>query len=277
MDCHDVFNAMRLKHTSLLRRIVETFLEKTALKNGDFLVTVSDREKQILGSMNFSLQKIAVAPNGVDTKSFSKPFNVQYIRNKYGLNGNRVVVFVGNLGYVPNQQALQIISKKIAPQVKQEVKDAKFLVVGKIRDQMTFPNVTFTGYVDNVAELLAVSDVGIAPLLEGSGTRLKILEYLSSGLPVVSTSVGAEGILAENGTNILLEDKIEKFPNHIVALLKDSQLCSDIGEAAKVLAENYDWKKITKELNDEYILYLQDYHSNSRQDERSALFKKGSA
>jgi polysaccharide biosynthesis protein PslH len=277
MDCHDVFNAMRLKHTSLLRRIAETFLEKTALKNGDFLVTVSDREKQILGSMNFSLRKIAVAPNGVDTKSFSKPFNVQHIKNKYGLNGNRVVVFVGNLGYVPNQQALLIISKTIAPQVKQEVKDAKFLVVGKIRAEMTLPNVTFTGYVDNVAELLAVSDVGIAPLLEGSGTRLKILEYLSSGLPVVSTSVGAEGILAKNGTNILLEDKIEKFPSHIIALLKDSELCSDMGEAAKELAENYDWKKITKDLNGKYVLFLQNYYANLRTGANNGSFKKVSA
>jgi len=277
MDCHDVFNALRLKHTNLLRRIVETVLEKTALKNGDFLVTVSDREKQILGSMNFSLKKIAVAPNGVDTAFFSKRFDLNHIRNKYGLKGTRVVVFVGHLGYVPNQQALAIISKTIAPKVKKEIKDAKFLVVGRIREEMNLPNVTFTGYVDNVAELLAVSDVGIAPLLEGSGTRLKILEYLSSGLPVVSTSVGAEGILAENGNNILLEDRIEKFPGHIIALLKDSELRSAMGEAAKVLAENYDWKKITKELNDQYVLFLNNYRTGARHDERNFSIKKDAA
>ena len=92
---------------------------------------------------------------------------------------------------------------------------------------------TFTGYLNNVADVLGVSGIGIAPLLEGAGTRLKILEYLSSGLPVVSTSVGAEGLQIENGRNIVIEDDIEQFPKHIIRLLKDNALSSAYGQSWK--------------------------------------------
>jgi glycosyltransferase involved in cell wall biosynthesis len=272
MDCHDVFAALRLKHV-FPRRIAETFLEKVALKNADFLVVVSKKEKQILGYLRFPWEKIVVAPNGVNLASFSKPADLDVIRKKYKLDDSRVIVFVGNLGYEPNRQAVELISKTIAPRVKQEFSDTKFLIVGKIRDKMDLPGVTFTGFVDNVADLLAVSDVGIAPLLEGSGTRLKILEYLSSGLPVISTSVGAEGLRAENGNNILIEDKIEKFGGHIIELLKDSEWSLAMGEAAKELAANYDWKKITKKLDYEYRSFLKKFRTNPEQTERTSIEK----
>ncbi len=169
---------------------------------------------------------------------------------------------MGHLGYVPNLQAVKLISTVIAPKVREKMGKVKFVVVGKLRKQINLPDLTFTGYVDNVAELLAVSDVGIAPLLEGAGTRLKILEYLSSGLPVVSTSVGAEGLLIENGRNIVIEDNIELFAPHIIQLLNNEELSSSISEAGKAAAANYDWKKITDKLDDEYQSFLSKYQAN---------------
>lgn len=263
IDCHDVFQALRLKHTGLVRRILETFLEKIALKNADLLITVSEKERDILLSMGFPSKKIIVAPNGVNTASFARPPDLQTIRSRYGFGDSRIVVFMGNLTYIPNQQAVKLISSIIAPKVRKEVNNAKFLVVGKNREEMKLRDITFTGYVDNVAEVLAISDVGIAPLLEGAGTRLKILEYLSTGLPVVSTSVGAEGLVIENGYNIIIEDNIEHFAYHIIQLLKNDTLSSSMGEAGKVAAANYDWKKITDKLHEDYSCFFSKMSSKS--------------
>jgi glycosyltransferase involved in cell wall biosynthesis len=85
--------------------------------------------------------------------------------------------------------------------------------------------------------------------------------------------VGAEGLRAENGNNILIEDKIEKFGGHIIELLKDSEWSLAMGEAAKELAANYDWKKITKKLDYEYRSFLKKFRTNSEQTERTSIEK----
>ena len=259
IDCHDVFQALRVKHTSLVRRILETFLEKIAFRNADLLLTVSEKEKELLISLGFPAQKIIVVPNGVNTELFSQRSDLQETRKEYGLDGSRTVVFVGNLAYEPNREAVRLISSMIAPKVREKVKAVKFLVVGKKRDEMNLPGITFTGFVYNIADLLAASDVGIAPLLQGSGTRLKILEYFSSGIPVVSTSVGAEGIVTENRQNIFIDDNLENFAEHIIQLLKDKALSSTMGEAGRAVAATYDWKKITRKLEDDYLFFISKY------------------
>jgi glycosyltransferase involved in cell wall biosynthesis len=234
-------------------------LEKIAFRNADLLLTVSEKEKELLISLGFPTQKIIVVPNGVNTEFFSRPSDLQEIRRRYGLDGSRIVVFVGNLAYMPNREAVKLISSIIAPKVREKVKAVKFLVIGKKRDEMNLPGITFTGFVDNIADLLAASDVGIAPLLQGSGTRLKILEYFSSGIPVVSTSVGAEGLVTENRQNIFIDDNLENFAEHIIQLLKDKALSSTMGEAGRAVAATYDWKKITRELEEDYLYFISKY------------------
>jgi glycosyltransferase involved in cell wall biosynthesis len=248
VDCHDVFQALRVKHTSTLRRIIETFLEKLAYRSADLLLTVSETEKEFLISNGFNEAKIQVVPNGVDTKLFERSSGQSDIRKKYGLEGYRIVVFVGNLAYIPNREAIQALSSIIVPKVLEEIKDVKFLVVGKMEDKMQLLGLVFTGFVDNVAEILSMSDVAVAPLFHGSGTRLKILEYLSCGLSVVSTSVGAEGLDVRNGYNIFVDDDLESFALHIVELLKNKELSIKMGNAGRALAMKYDWKHITNRL-----------------------------
>lgn len=248
VDCHDVFQALKVKQTSILRRILETFLEKLAYKSADLLLTVSETEKELLVSNGIKEAKILVVPNGVDTKFFKRSSEQSIIRKKYGLEGCRIVVFVGNLAYIPNREAVKALSSAIAPKVLEKIKAVKFLVVGKMQDKMQLPRLVFTGFVDNVAEILSMSDVAVAPLFHGSGTRLKILEYFSCSLPVVSTSVGAEGLEVRNGYNIFLDDDLESFAFHIVELLKNKELSIKMGNAGRALAMKYDWKHITNRL-----------------------------
>jgi glycosyltransferase involved in cell wall biosynthesis len=153
------------------------------------------------------------------------------------------------LDYPPNREAVNLLSSKIATRVLDQVKNVKFLVVGKTRDKLQLPGLTFTGFVDNVSDILCISDVAVAPLFQGSGTRLKILEYFSCGLPVVSTSVGAEGIDCKDGVNIFIEDDLERFASRIIELLGNKKLSSNIGKAGRELATTtYDWRNIAKEL-----------------------------
>jgi glycosyltransferase involved in cell wall biosynthesis len=249
VDCHDVFQALRVQHTSALRRMLETFLEKLVYKNADLLLVVSENEKKWLISAGFGKCKIEVVPNGVDTKFYAKSYEQNETRKKYGLEGFKTVIFVGNLDYLANREAIQVLSSVIAPIVHAKVKNVKFVVVGKSQAKMELPGLTFTGFVDNLSGLLNVSDVAVAPLFHGSGTRLKILEYLSSSLPVVSTSMGAEGLCVKDSVNIFIEDDLENFALRIIELLEDKNLAIAMGEAGRELAATtYDWKKITQKL-----------------------------
>lgn len=253
VDCHDTFQALKIKHTSIIRKILETFLEKMAYKYADVILTVSEREKELLMSYGIKQVGIEVIPNGVDTGAFNPLSAVEHVQSRYGLRNFHTVIFVGNMEYLPNQEAVEVIASEIAPKVQKEVSNTKFLIVGRTPAKMELSDLTFAGVVENVAELLAASDVAIAPLFHGSGTRLKILEYFSCSLPVVSTTVGVEGLEVENGVNVLIEDNMSEFAIEVTKLLKDRALSTRLGKAARELVVNrYDWKEIAKQLNTVY-------------------------
>jgi glycosyltransferase involved in cell wall biosynthesis len=249
IDCHDTFQALRDKNTNFVRKIFETSIEKIIYRFASVILVVSENEKQFLCSLGIAQDCIEVIPNGVDTKVFSQSQDTGKICLQYGLTGHRILVFVGNMEYLPNQEAVRLIALKIAPEVTKVVKNAKFLVIGRISG-LTYPNLIFTGTVDSVAPILAASEVGIAPLLHGSGTRLKILEYLSCGLPVVSTTVGAEGLNIQNGVHAIIEDDLNVFASKLTQLLNDKQLSARLGHSAREIAvDKYDCNKIASDLN----------------------------
>jgi glycosyltransferase involved in cell wall biosynthesis len=249
IDCHDTFQALRVENASLIRKIFETSIEKTIYRFASAILVVSEKEKLFLCSLGIDENCIKVIPNGVDTKAFSPSQLVEEIRSRYGLTGYHIVVFVGNMEYLPNREAVRLIALKIAPAVTKVAKNVKFLVIGRISG-ISYSNLTFTGAVDSVAPILAASEVAVAPLLHGSGTRLKILEYLSCGLPVVSTKVGAEGLNIKNGVHAIIEDDLNVFASKLTQLLNDKQLSARLGQSARELAvDKYDWSNITYDLN----------------------------
>lgn len=257
VDCHDTFQALRVKHTSIIRKILETFLEKIACRYANVILTVSEREKECLISYGIEQRNIEVIPNGVDTEAFNPFLDTTHVQDRYGLGNSYTVIFVGNMEYLPNHEAVQVIASEIAPKVQKEVNNTKFLMVGRITTKTEFSNLTFSGVVENVAELLAASDVAIAPLFHGSGTRLKILEYFSCGLPVVSTTVGIEGLEVKSEVHALIEDHMNEFAIKVTKLLKDKALSMRLGKAARELVvDKYDWKKIARQLNTVYSKLL---------------------
>lgn len=109
VDCHDVFQALRIQHTTTIRRILETCSERIAYKYANIVLTVSERERELLISYGVKENKIYVVPNGVDIKAFDNILHVKYVKDQYGLSGFHVVIFVGNLDFPPNKEAVQII------------------------------------------------------------------------------------------------------------------------------------------------------------------------
>ncbi|MGQ9539443.1 MAG: glycosyltransferase family 4 protein [Candidatus Bathycorpusculaceae bacterium] len=257
VDCHDVFQSLRLEHTSKVRRVLETFFEILVYKYASLILNVSEKEKEILISCGISEEKIKVTPNGVDVDRFANlNMDLLDVKRKYGLENYRVVVFVGNMEYSPNKEAVRLIASKIAPLVCREVDNVKFLMVGRCVKRINSPNLIFTGAVRDIVEPLAISDVAIAPLFRGSGTRLKILEYLACGLSTISTTKGIEGLNLKNGTDLIIEDEVNEFAKSIIKLLKNPDLAEKLRKNAKESVMDYDWKKISAQLHETYEEFL---------------------
>lgn len=258
LDTHDAFQALKIEYSKTLRKVLEFPMEKIAYRFAKLILTVSEEDKKYLIKFGIRRDKIFVVPNGVDTSVFKPALNRDDIKNSYNLKDFFTVIFVGNMEYHPNQEAVNLIATKIAPKILSEIQNVRFLIVGRKPPKIPItPSLTFAGVVDNIAKVLAASDVAIAPLLHGSGTRLKILEYLSCGLPIVSTSIGIEGLKVKDGVNVLVEDDMDMFPIRVIELLQDEELRASIGDSGRDLViREYDWRKIGKELS------LICYHAN---------------
>jgi glycosyltransferase involved in cell wall biosynthesis len=163
----------------------------------------------------------------------------------------RRVTFLGGLHYPPNAQGVLWFAEHIFPQVLAQAPDAVLTVIGKqppaALASLGIPpaNLEVTGYVDDPRPYLRETGAFIVPLLAGGGMRVKILDAWCWGLPLVSTAVGAEGIAATPGEDILLADAPADFAAAVVRLLRDPALNAQIAAAGRRSAEQqYDWRKI---------------------------------
>jgi glycosyltransferase involved in cell wall biosynthesis len=257
IDCHDVFQSLRVKHTFKIRQILEIIVEIFTYKFANIILTVSEKEKEILTSCGIRENKIKVVTNGVDIVKFDRStVDISHVKKKYGLDNCHVIIFVGNMEYLPNREAVKLIAAKIAPLVWQEIANTKFVLVGRYNKKINLPNLIFTGVVNDVVELLAISDVAIAPLFHASGTRLKILEYLSCGLPVVSTSKGIEGLNLKNTDGLIIKDDLNDFAKNIVMLIKNQIPTEKLRKDLRNSVLDYDWKNISIQLHETYKGFL---------------------
>jgi len=206
----------------------DKMIEINAIKNAVHIFACSERDKRIISTEVLDCKdKITVIPNCIDLDKYKRYESDSWMEKTQGRRYR--IVFVGLLSYYPNRDAIDIILHKVAPQFD---RDVEFLIIGKNPPPIsTLENVTFTGYVPDVRQYIASSDICISPLRYGSGTRLKILEYMAMGKPVVSTSKGAEGIDYTHNKNIIIEDNISLFAERIRELIEDEERRRRIGKA----------------------------------------------
>ncbi|MFH1996492.1 MAG: glycosyltransferase [Candidatus Omnitrophota bacterium] len=183
-----------------------------------------------------------------------KPLTVN--RKPSTVNRN-TLIYTGQIGWFPNEDAVLYFTKEIYPAIKREVPGCHFIVVGadpspkivKLGEEDDTINVT--GYVDDVRTYMNRARVHVVPLRIGGGTRLKILEALSMGIPVVSTSIGCEGLGLEDNEQILIRDNPKEFAKAVLMLMKDDESHSRLSrDGRKFVEENYDWSNVFGELDE---------------------------
>jgi len=166
-----------------------------------------------------------------------------------------VAAFVGLMSWRPNQDAARWLVEKIWPRVVQRVPDARLLLVGRdpgpALRRLSGPAVEVTGSVEEVRPHLARARVALAPLRSGGGTRLKILEAMDAGRPVVATTIGAEGLESLAGDGLRIADEPEAIAREIAALLLDPARAAALGRrGSAAVAARYSWDRTLSPLLD---------------------------
>jgi sugar transferase (PEP-CTERM/EpsH1 system associated) len=206
-------------------------------------IAMSDSDRCLLQAANPRL-KIDVIPNGVDTNQYQP---LPYSENV------PVLIFVGNMAYRPNIDAVTYFCLSIYPRIKREFPQVEFWIVGKNPSseviRLSGNGVRVTGQVDDLVPYYSSSAVSVVPLRAGGGTRLKILEAMALGRPVVTTLIGCEGLDVVNGKHLLIADSPNQFAEHTLQLLRNKQTWLSITQQARDLVVNrYDWDVIAQSL-----------------------------
>lgn len=222
--------------------------EIQTLQQQDVIFSTSDQDRKI---MKKDVPEVPnyVVPNGVDTSFFVPSDSVGV--EPYSM------VFTGMMAYTPNHDGMFYFLDKIFPLIKKEIPEAKIYIVGKrppeALKKRTSDSVVVTGFVDDVRPYVWRSNVFVVPLRMGSGTRLKVVEALSMKKPVVSTSIGCEGIDVTDGESILIEDNPESFAQSVIQLMENRDLCSRLVENGyNLVKQHYDWNVVGEKMLDVY-------------------------
>ena len=181
-----------------------------------------------------------VVPNAVDVDEFVPPA---------GLRSTKDLLFIGNFDHLPNQDALDYLMTDIWPTVRRRVPDAALKIVGARAGELVYrydgrDGVSVVGEVPETVPYYQSCAAMVAPIRAGSGTRLKILEALACGAPVVTTTIGAEGIEGVPGEHFLIDDTTAGFADAIGRVLEDAALRTRLSEAGRRLVERrYSWQQ----------------------------------
>jgi polysaccharide biosynthesis protein PslH len=167
----------------------------------------------------------------------------------------QVLVYPGSVTYFPNRDAVAYMIASILPLVRAEIPNVRFVVTGAVPEDGSAPQgegVTYTGRVADVRPVIAGAWVCVVPLRSGAGgTRFKVLEAMALGTPLVSTTIGAEGVDWTDGTDILISDTAEDFARNIVRLLKSPNVRAQQSQAGRqLIEERYDWNVLGSRISE---------------------------
>ena len=218
-------------------------------------LTCSDEDRVLLQTA-CGVEQVSVVPNGVDVDGYGSSGEAP-ANGSPGPHQPRIV-FIGRMDYHANVDAVQWFCRDVFARVRRARPDVLLQIVGGHPTgavcRLASPgSVEVTGFVPDVRPYLVDATVVVVPLRIGGGTRLKILEALAMGKAVVSTALGAEGLEAMGGRDLLIANPAEQFADQVIAVLSDAGLRSHLGAAGRRLAvEKYDWNGIVGKLERVY-------------------------
>ncbi len=231
------------------------FLERLTCKYiFNHINTVSQKDKDVLiGKYGLNNEKITVIPSGCDIKPFESENNHVSIKELLNIDPKPlIIVFHGLYSYLPNKEAFDLIKDYISPQFKD--REVLFLVGGTGSPKIRVDNFFSLGFIEDLDSFLSIADIAIVPLSKGAGTKIKLMDYLSYGIPIVTTIKGAEGLELVNNKHAVITEKVdEKFINAIIQLADDEKKRKSMSNNARRLAEElYSWDKIVNKLSESY-------------------------
>jgi glycosyltransferase involved in cell wall biosynthesis len=225
------------------------FVERELCERSDLILACSEEDRELFVSLyGISASKVEIFPNGVDTSKVVPVDEATKRKSKELLKlPGQIAIFIGS-DYPPNVEAAEYILKKLA----QKCPKVTFIIVGGAGEclKSNRSNVKIFGKVSEEEKVLLYSaaDIAINPMLNGSGTNIKMFEYLAAGLPTISSPVGARGI-QEEGAFVISE--LSDFDSAITKILSNNEIYQRLSSSARALAEGYyDWKKISFRLGE---------------------------
>lgn len=232
----------RLHHALNWKKLLRE--EVAAWTQADGVTFVSEEDASRARSLVPSIRD-AVVSNGVDVAYFSPDPRLPQ-------PDGRTALFCGTLGYFPNLDGVRYFLEEIWPRLERHPR-ARLKLVGPAPSPEVLarqgPRLDVAGLVPDLRPHLAQAAVTIVPLRVGGGTRFKILEAMAMGRPVVSTTIGAEGIAAEPGRDLLLADTAEDFAAAVARVLDDPDLAARLGRAGRALVERrYSWEALGRRM-----------------------------
>ena len=225
--------------------------EKYYWKKATKLVAVSKEEKEIM-----KIDGVSIVANGVDIAKYD-------VKRKFrSKTEERKILFIGDFKWIQNRDSVEWIIKNIWPLVLdkslEEKLKVKLWIVGKripkyLKD-MGSESIHFDEDAPTETErIYGEADMLLAPIRVGGGTSYKILESMATGLPVLTTDLGNEGIDGISGKDLLVANQPSELANHIIELIKDPQMYRKISQnASDFIKKNFDWENISKELEKVY-------------------------
>lgn len=215
--------------------------EGAACRRFDAVVAVSVEDAELL-RQEYGLTRVAAVPTGVDTQYFRPSLRVQ--------PEPRHLVFTGSMDWLPNVDAMTFFIREVLPLVRRRVPDVRLTIVGRdpdprlsalVREQ---PRVSLTGGVPDVRPYVERAAAFVMPIRVGSGTRIKAYEAMAMEKPVISTSVGCEGLPVEGGQHLLIADAPADLADAVVRVLTDATLAHRLGRAAAALVRSqFGWDR----------------------------------
>lgn len=209
------------------------------------VAVVSEPDRTIF-EKTYSTPNVTVVANGVDEIYFA-PLDNNVVPNS--------MVFTGSMDWRPNQDGIKYFIEDVFPIIKRALPDATATIVGRqppkwlIELARKCAGITVTGTVEDVRPYIAESALYFVPLRIGGGSRLKILEALSMGKPVISTSIGAEGLVVRDNEHVLLRDGSDAFAMAAIEMLTNPEKFEHLGERGRELVEQrYTWDAIALDM-----------------------------
>jgi polysaccharide biosynthesis protein PslH len=242
---------LRDRLDAFIRVMLTQQVEQRMVQEVNQVWACSQTDTHLLQSLSKKTLSVSVIPNGINISHYESVRSGHHPLPESIIPTPHTLIFTATFGYLPNAVAAQLLIEEIYPQLQALYSDCQLLLVGAAPTQLMqdaarrHSGIIVTGRVPDIRSYLALATVAIVPLLQGSGTRLKILEAFAAGRTVVSTTKGAEGINAQDGVHLLIRDGVDDLVAGVHTLWQEPTTYQQLAEKAYTLVQaNYSWEAI---------------------------------